>query len=99
MEYTWQINQCDHKTADGFITVAHWTCTGVDGEFNSSVYNTCSFEDGTPAIPYANVTEQNVLDWIWAHGVDKDAVEQSIASRIEALKNPVSATGLPWTVA
>jgi len=99
MEITWKINQCDHKTADGFITVAHWTCSGVDGEFNSSVYSTCSFEDGTPSIPYVNVTEQNVLDWIWAHGVDKAAVEQSIASRIAALQNPVSATGLPWTVA
>lgn len=99
MEITWKINQCDHKTADGFITVAHWTCSGVDGEFNSSVYSTCGFEDGTPSIPYANVTEANVLDWIWAHGVDKAAVEQSIADRIEALKNPVSSTGLPWAVA
>ena len=99
MEITWKINQCDHKTADGFITVAHWTCSGVDGEFNSSVYSTCSFEDGTPNIPYADVTEANVLDWIWANGVDKAAVEQSIADRIESLKHPVSATGLPWAAA
>ena len=40
-----------------------------------------------------------MLGWIWAHGVDKDAVEQSIADRIEALKNPVSAAGVPWTSA
>ena len=97
MNYTWTISQLERKTADGFITIAHWACNGVDGEFNSSVYNTCSFEDGTPETPYEQVTEEMVLGWIWANGVDKDAVEQSIASRIEALKNPVSAAGVPWT--
>lgn len=99
MEITWKINQCDHKTADGFITVAHWTCSGVDGDHSGSVYSTCGFEDGTPEVPYANVTEQMVLDWIWAHGVDKDATEAAVAAQIEAKKNPVSATGLPWAAA
>jgi hypothetical protein len=37
-----------------------------------------------------------VLDWIWANGVDKDAVEARLTSQIEMQKNPVSATGLPW---
>ena len=97
--FTWTIGNLERKTADGFITIAHWTCNGVDGEINSSVYNTCSFEDGTPEVPYEQVTEEMVLGWIWAHGVDKDAVEQSIASRIEALKNPVSAAGVPWASA
>ena len=96
MNYTWTISQLERKTADGFITIAHWNCNGVDGEINSSVYSTCSFEDGTPETPYEQVTEEMVLGWIWAHGVDKDAVEQSIADRIEALKNPVSAAGVPW---
>ena len=97
--FTWTIGNLERKTADGFITIAHWTCNGVDGEINSSVYNTCSFEDGTPETPYEQVTEEMVLGWIWAHGVDKDAVEQSIADRIEALKNPVSAAGVPWASA
>ena len=37
-----------------------------------------------------------VLDWCWASGVDKDAVEASLASQIEAQKNPVSSSGTPW---
>lgn len=97
MNYTWQILDLNRNTADGFITVAHWQCTGVDGDLNSSVYATCSFEVDAPAIPYADVTEQDVLGWCWANGVDKAAVEQSIADRIEALKHPVSATGVPWS--
>lgn len=40
-----------------------------------------------------------VLDWIWANGVDKATVEASITDRINALKNPVQASGLPWAAA
>jgi len=36
------------------------------------------------------------LGWIWANGVDKDAVEASLAAQIEAKKNPTTATGVPW---
>jgi hypothetical protein len=42
------------------------------------------------------VTEQDVLDWCWAGGIDKDAIEASLATQIEKQKNPVSATGVPW---
>lgn len=95
--YTWTISNLDRRTSDGFIKVAHWQCTGADGDITSSVYATCSFEDGTPVIPYENVTEAEVLNWIWNHGVDKDATEASIAARIETLKNPVEASGVPWS--
>jgi len=95
--YNWAILNLDRRTSDGFIQVAHWQCTGADGDINSSVYATVSFEEGSPSIPYESVTEAEVLGWIWANGVDKDAVEASIADRIEALKNPVQATGTPWT--
>jgi hypothetical protein len=37
-----------------------------------------------------------VLDWIWANGVDKDATEESLATQVEAQKNPVTAAGVPW---
>jgi len=95
--YNWTILNLDRRTSDGFIQVAHWQCTGADGDINSSVYATVSFEEGSPSIPYESVTEAEVLGWIWANGVDKDAVEASIADRIEALKNPVQATGTPWS--
>ena len=96
MEITWKITQCDRLTADGFITTAHWTASAVDGEFSASVYSTCSWEAGTPSIPYENVTEQEVLDWCWASGVDKEATEAALAAQIELQKNPVQASGVPW---
>jgi len=94
--YNWQIVQTDYLVADGFITTAHWTCNAVDGTYTACAYSTCGFAAATPAIPYANVIEQDVLDWCWANGVDKDATEASLATQIALQKAPVTATGVPW---
>jgi len=96
MTTTWKITQCDRLTTDGFITTAHWTATATDGDYTASSYGSCGFAAATPAIPYASVTEQEVLGWCWANGVDKYATEASLAAQIEMQKNPVTATGVPW---
>jgi hypothetical protein len=95
--YNWTITQCDRLTSDNFITTAHWTCTAVDGDFTASIYSTCSFAAAEPSIPYADVTMQEVLDWCWSNGVDKEATEAALAQNIELQKNPVTATGTPWS--
>jgi len=94
---TWNIVQTDYLVADGFITTAHWTASAVDGAYTANSYGTCSFAVATPSIPYASVTMQEVLDWCWANGVDKTAVEASLAAQIALLKNPVTAAGTPWS--
>ena len=99
MNTTWKIVQCDRLTADNFITTAHWTCNARDGEYFAHSYGTCSFAAATPAIPYASVTEAEVLDWCWANGVDKDATEASLAAQIALQKAPVTAAGVPWAAA
>ena len=99
MTTTWKITQCDRLTSDNFITVAHWTATAVDGEHTASIYSTCSWAAGTPTIPYADVTEAEVLQWCWTSGVDKDATEAALAQNIALQKNPVTATGTPWSAA
>lgn len=96
MNITWTITQCDHLTSDAFITTAHWTCTAVDGDYTASIYATCSWQPGTPTVPYAQVTEQEVLEWCWASGVDKEATEAALAENIALQKNPVIASGTPW---
>jgi hypothetical protein len=94
---TWKIEQTDFRTSDGLITTAHWRAIAEDGEYTASVYGSAGLaESAQPKIPYPQVTEQEVLDWIWENGVDKDEVEASLAAQIEALKNPVQESGLPW---
>jgi len=93
---TWTITQTDYLTSDGFITTAHWTALAVDGDYTASIYSTCSFAPAFPSIPYISVTEQEVLNWCWGNGVDKEATEAALAQSIELQKNPVVATGTPW---
>ena len=99
MNTTWTITQTNYETANGFITTAHWTATAVDGDYTASIWSTCSWQAGTPTIPYANVTMAEVLAWCYASGVDKDATEAALAQQIALQKNPVTSTGTPWTTA
>ena len=96
MTIVWNISQLDRQTSDGFVTTAHWQCNATDGEYSASIVNTCSWSDGAPTVPYDSLTQETVLGWIWANGVDKDAVEEALAAQIELQKNPVTATGVPW---
>ena len=99
MTTIWTITQTDYETANGFIFTAHWTATKVDGDYTASIWSTCSWQAGTPTIPYANVTMDEVLAWCYASGVDKDATEAALAQNIALQKNPVTATGTPWSQA
>ncbi len=96
MTTTWTISTLDSNTADGFVTCAHWQATAVDGEHSASIYATVGWSEGTPTIPYANLTEATVLNWVW-ESVDKEATEASLAAQIALQKAPVTASGTPWS--
>jgi hypothetical protein len=99
IDYNWTIATCEHEVATGGITVAHWRVDAVDGDHSASAYGTCGFSPDPESEgfkPYDEVTEDEVLSWIWGGGVDKEAAESSLAQQIEAKKNPTTATGTPW---
>ena len=96
---TWTITTLDREVSNGFVTTAHWTASAVDGDYTASIYSTCSWADGTPTIAYADLTQETVLNWVWANGVDKQATEDALAANIALQKNPVTATGTPWSQA
>jgi hypothetical protein len=97
--YNWTITQTNYEVSNGFITTAHWTASAVDGDYTASIYSTCSWADGSPTVPYSDVTEAEVLQWCWDSGVDKEATEAALAQNIELQKNPVTAQGTPWSAA
>ena len=93
---TWGITNLDRNTSNGFVTTAHWTCNAVDGEHTASIYSTCSWADGTVNTPYADLTQETVLGWVWTNGIDKQATEDALAAQIALQKAPVTASGTPW---
>ena len=95
----WTISTLERELSDGFVFTAHWRCTASDGDFSVSSYGTAGFSQDPEAdsfIPYEDLTEAQVLGWVWADGVDKDATEAALAQKIDADKNPVTAAGVPW---
>ena len=83
------------------VFTVHWTCSGTDGTYTSSVYSTCSVPTPTGTFtPYADLTQDQVLGWIWGNGVDKDATEAAVQQQIDNQINPPVVTPpLPWSAA
>ena len=95
---TWTIATLERELADGGVTVAHWRCTEVDGDFSASSYGTVGFTPDPTAsdyIAYNSLTEADVLAWVW-DSVGQDTVEAALTAKIEADKNPTSGSGVPW---
>jgi hypothetical protein len=100
--YTWTVIKMNcYPQKDGntdVVFTVYWTCAGTDGTYNASIYNTCNvpLTQGTYT-PYADLTQDQVLGWIWANGVDQTSAETAIAQQIENQINPPVVTPpLPW---
>jgi hypothetical protein len=107
MTTTWTIAQLERTLDDGGVVVAHWRANASEtvGEGDDAVtysatnYGTAGFTPDPSAsdyVPYDDITEEVALDWCFADGVDKDAIEASLAAQIELQKNPTQASGVPW---
>jgi hypothetical protein len=93
---------CLPQSAEGadYVVTAHWQCNGSDGTYSGSVYSTCSFPvvQGESFVPYADLTLDTVLGWIWANGVDKAATEAAVEQQIQNQINPpIVSPPLPWS--
>jgi hypothetical protein len=101
--YDWNISQLDcipdSEGRQDYVVTAHWQCNGTDGTYSGSVYSTTGFAvvEGEAFTPYDQLTKEQVLGWIWANGVDKDATEAAVAQQIENQINPpIVSPALPW---
>lgn len=106
-DFNWVISTTEYdlqpESMDGAIIVAHWRCNASQDSggtvYSATSYGTCGFSPDPSApgyTPYSQVTEQQCLDWCFADGVDKDAIEASLQANIDAQINPVTASGVPW---
>jgi hypothetical protein len=102
--FTWTVSQLDcypqYDNQTDVVFTVHWQLTGTDGTHTGSVYSTCgvTYKADTPYTPYANLTKNQVLGWIWANGVDKDSAQAAVQAQISNKINPpVVSPQLPWT--
>lgn len=98
--FNWSIVNMDRLTADGFVVTVHYNVSATDGTYNASTYGTVGYTEqpGETYVPYADLTQAQVVGWVQT-SLGKDTVEDSLQSQIDAQKNPVVATGTPWSAA
>ena len=98
MNFTWNVVQMDRLTSDGFVVTVHYTVNAVDGEFTASTYGTVGYTEEGAFTPYSQLTEAVVVGWV-KDSLGQETVEEALAAQIEAQKNPVQESGLPWATA
>jgi hypothetical protein len=102
MNISWIIERLLVKPTEGdktdVVITADWRCNGSQDQYSGTCYGSASFAPPTEAFtPYEDLTEQQVLDWCFASGVDKTAIEANVSAQIENQINPpVIAPPLPW---
>jgi len=100
---TWKIENMIVKPQDGshtdVVVTAAWRCSDSSGEFTASNYGSMGFASpGDDFVAYSDLTEADVLGWVWANGVDKAEVEANVARELDMLVNPPTvAKPLPWS--
>ena len=102
MTILWLIERLLVKPTEGTLTdvviTADWRCNGTDETYSGTCYGSCSFTPPTGSFtPYEDLTQEQVLDWCYANGVDKTAIEANVTQQIENQINPpVVVLPLPW---
>jgi hypothetical protein len=98
MEYNWNVVQMDRLTNNGFVATVHYAVSAIDGDYTASTYGTVGYtQEDKSYKSYADLTLAEVIGWV-QESLGKDTVEASLTAQIEAQKNPVQKSGLPWAV-
>ena len=105
--YTWAVTALYTQTVAGeqdYVVIANYTVVGVDGDYKADLSNIARFSTASisPFIPYQDLTEDTVIDWIQQDlGVDgvsnlEACIQGQIDSQINPPVSPVN-TPLPWS--
>ena len=110
MTTIWLIERLLVKLTEGsetnVVITADWRCSGTETTgsedteqtYNGTCFGPCSFAPPTGSFtPYEDLTQDQVLQWCYANGVDKTAIEANVSLQIENQINPpVVVLPLPW---
>jgi hypothetical protein len=109
---TWSVTDMTHVDADGGVIKAYWSCTAVSD--TDPAYSAveggklrCEYDASSPTyIPYADLTEADVLEWVYTSLIEGDETAAEAKARVEADRTSrvqgqidraaTQAAGVPW---
>ena len=101
--FTWSVSTLERTVADGIVGTVHYTVSAADDTYSSGAYGSVGLEapaEGNTIIPYADLTESGVIEWVKEKlGGDEKVTEiqAALQSQIDEQRTPTKATGLPWS--
>jgi len=109
---TWSVGDMTHKDSDGGVSIVYWSLTAQsDGTPSYSAQEggklRCTADpSASDYIAYADLTEANVLGWIYSSLIVGDETAAEAKARIEAERTAkvqgqidratANSTGVPW---
>ena len=97
--FTWSVASLDRTVADGVVNVVHYTVDAADDTYKAGAYGSVGLEVGETVIPYADLTEEVVVEWVKEKigGEEKVAeIEAALQAQLDEQRTPTQASGLPW---
>lgn len=114
---TWSVNNMTHMDSDGGVILVYWSCVAQsdgDASVGTPSYTAteggklrCEYDASSPSfIPYADLTQDDVLGWVYASLVEGDETPEEAKLRVEANRTAkvqgqidranTEASGVPW---
>jgi len=109
---TWSVGDMTHKDSDGGVSLVYWSLTAEsDGTPSYSAQEggklRCTADpSASDYIAYADLTEANVLGWVYSSLIVDDETAAEAKARIEAERTAkvqgqidraaADSTGVPW---
>ena len=106
---TWSVSDMTHKDSDGGVSLAYWSLTATDGTYSAQEGGKlrCTADpSASDYIAYADLTEADVLGWVYSSLIVDDETAAEAKARIEAERTAkvqkqidaaaTTATGVPW---
>ena len=110
---TWSVTDMTHVDADGGVIKVYWSCVASSDGTSSYTASEggkllCTYDASASGyIAYADLTEADVLGWIYTSLIEGEETAAEAKARVEAnrtarVQNQIDkaatqATGLPWS--
>ena len=106
---TWSVSNMTRNEADGGVVTVYWSCVASDGTFSATEGGKLRCEPDASAddfVAYADLTEDDVLGWVYTSLIEGEETADEAKERIEANRTgkvqgqidraSAQAEGMPW---
>jgi hypothetical protein len=107
---TWSVSNMVHQDSDGGVITVYWSMVASDGTYSATEGGKLRLTpdpSSSDYIPYADLTEADVLGWVYNSLIEGDETADEAKARVEADRDAKvqgqidraasQSDGVPWS--